>query len=66
VRLSRHPNESVQAWERIVAVLAVAFAVVLAVRGDWVWAILIGGLCAAALLTDVLLIIGRFLERRAR
>ena len=47
------------------AVLAVAFAVLLAVRGDWLWALVIGVPCAAALGLDALVRLGRFLERRA-
>ena len=58
-------NEPVPAWERVVAVLAVAFAVLLAVRGDWLWALVIGVPCAAALGLDALVRLGRFLERRA-
>jgi hypothetical protein len=48
-----------------VAVLAVAFAVLLAVRGDWLWALVIGVPCAAVLALDALVGLGRSLRRRA-
>jgi 1,4-dihydroxy-2-naphthoate octaprenyltransferase len=63
MRFNRRTTEPVQTWERVLAVVAVVLAVVLAVQGDWVWAVLIGALCVVAL---VLFIVGRRPERRER
>jgi hypothetical protein len=63
VRLPK-ANEPVPAWERVVAVLGVAFGVVLAVGGEWLWALVIGLPCAVALMLDALVRLGRLTQRR--
>jgi hypothetical protein len=68
VRLPRS-DEPVPTWERVVAVLGVCFAILLAIRGEWVWAALIGGLPALAIALDGFVALGRalgYLDRQEK